>query len=176
MTRLLPLFTLLVAATAFGANSPASRLSVFFVDPSEGDHGYGVAVDYSWSAHFSTSFAISSEPTSVTRLVQSSLGQMPVSEFEEVYPVDLLLRYHHVNASRFRPYAGIGGRFIRSGSTENYRPELNAGVRFALSHRLALEADWKRLYNQRSSTEHIRDGQFGEGGTQRMSLGLTWGF
>ena len=173
MRHLLSLVALLVAATTMAAES---RISVFGVAPSDGDYGYGVSIDHVWSQRLSTSLVVSSEPTSVTRLDRSSVGVTPRTHFADVHPVDVLVRYHHATSSRFRPYAGVGGRFIRSGSTDNYRTVVNAGLRLALTGRLAMEADWKRLYNQRDATEHIRDGQFHEGGTQRTSLGLTWRF
>jgi hypothetical protein len=176
MTRLLPLVTLLFAVATFGATGSGTIVSGFYVVPAEGDHGFGVAIDHSWAPHFSTYLGISAEPTVVTRLVGSTFGQVPVTTFDDVHPVDFLLRYQYSQSSRIRPYAGLGMRFIRSGATDNYRPELNAGLRFAVTNRISVEADWKRLFNQRDLRDHVHDGQFGEGGSSRLAVGLGYTF
>jgi hypothetical protein len=170
--------TLVLAVTASGATGSTTAVSVFTVKPSNGDSGYGAAVEHFWTSSLSAVLAISAEPTGVTKFGSTSFGRAPFTSFEDVHPIDLAVRYSFAKGSRINPYAGIGMRYVRSGSLDNYRPALVAGARLKLSDRIAIEADWKRLYNQRNSTfpETIRDGEFGEGGEGRLSLGLAFAF
>jgi len=173
------LATLVLAVTASGATGPTTAVSVFTVKPSNGDSGYGASVEHFWTPSLSAVLAVSAEPTGVTRFGSTSFGRAPFTSFEDVHPVDLAVRYSFARASRINPYVGIAMRYVRSGPLDNYRPAIGAGARLKLSNRIAIEADWKRLYNQRTVTsfpEPVRDGEFGEGGERRLSFGLAFGF
>ncbi len=188
--RLVPFVFLLTAATAAVAAEPGSfHLSGLYVRQSDlgvisdipfaDKRSYGVSLDYRWMTHLSAMIAVSSEPALVTKFVTTpTFGTGPVSVLEHLHPIDGVLRYHFGMGSRLQPYAGAGVRYIRSGSLDNYRPEINAGFELALTRHVTLDADWKRLYRERDAAlfTPIRDGEFSEGGTRRLSLGLGWTF
>lgn len=177
MKRLLAAVTLAFAVTAWGADAPGLRFSAFSIRPSKGDSTLGASVDYSWSKRFSASFGVSEETTPVTTFEDTPFS-VPTTQFEDTHPLDFLLRYHHTNGSRVQPYAGAGVRYVRAGSQDHYRPEVNAGIRVLLTDHLGIEADWKHLYNQRNAMpfRRIYNGQFGEAGSNRLSVGLGWSF
>jgi hypothetical protein len=186
MRRLLSLLLFLLATgAAFAADRGTARLDGFYLThrdspPSPSGRGYGASLDYWWSPRLSTILAMSSEPAVTTRLMRSASGVVPETRFVRLHPVDVAIRYHAGNWWRLQPYAGAGVRYVRSGSLNEYRPLLNAGVILALTRHLSVDADWKRLYNQHQAHVTslgfvpVRDGDFSEGRKARFSLGLGW--
>jgi hypothetical protein len=187
--RFVPFVLLLATATVFAAEPGNVHVSGLYVRqsdlgvvsdfPSADKRAYGVSLDYRWMTHLSTMIAVSSEPALVTKFVADpAFGTLPATELDRLHPIDGVLRYHFGMGSRLQPYVGAGARYIRSGSLDNYRPEANAGFTLALTRHVTFDADWKRLYRERQPAlfTAVRDGEFTEGGTRRLSLGLGWTF
>jgi outer membrane protein W len=66
-----------------------------------------------------------------------------------VYPISLDGQYHFLNASRWKPYLGLGVRYVSPKSTfydvgTRIEPEITGGVSFMITPHLALRFDGKQ--------------------------------
>ena len=88
------------------------------------------------------------------------------------YPIDLTARFRWVNDTRFKPYIGLGARYVAAphvdsmfGYTNRTTPELVGGVVYQLRH-LGIVADGKVLLGD----HEYYDSMF------KTSIGLSWRF
>jgi outer membrane protein W len=180
---------LLFAVSAFGQSSGSLRVNGFFVHSGDthyagrdyGERAYGGGIEYFASKNLSLQLAVSSEFTAVTRLI-STFGpadepvRLPATSFERLHPVDAVVRYHLDSGPRWKPYLGGGARYIEVAGTHNWRPEINAGLTFALTRHLGIDADIRQLYGQDKASGPVKNGAFDEGKSHRFTLGLGWAF
>jgi outer membrane protein W len=181
---------LLFALPAFAQSSPDSlRINGFFVNSGDthrfssdnGERAYGGGIEYFASKNLSIQAAVSSEFTVVTRLI-STFGPadepiiLPATAFGRLHPIDAVVRYHFDSGPRWKPYIGAGTRYIEVAGTHNWRPEVNAGLTFALTRHLGIDADIRQLYGQAKFSPVVKNGAFDEGKSHRFTLGLGWAF
>ena len=177
---------LLSAAPAFAQNVGAVRLSAFVVNPSDtplhdlhsdSDRVYGGALEYFSKSNLSWQLAVSSERTVITTFPAAGL---PFATFESIHPVDGTARFHFGSTS-VRPFLGAGTRYIRVAGHDNWRPELVGGLTFAITPHLGIDLEARALFNRRQpdvqpSGIRAHDGDFDEGSSRRVSVGLGWRF
>jgi outer membrane protein W len=187
----------LFAATAFAQSADTLRFSSFFVNPGDthaafpvpySDTAYGGGVEYFATKSLAAQVVVSSELTIVTRFV-STIGSggtvltLPATSFVRVHPLDGLIRYHFDTGSRWKPHVGVGARYLDIEGWHNWRTELNAGVTFALTRHLGIDADVRQFYNGAASQKvaaipgltPVLAGA-DEGKNHRYSLGCSWTF
>ena len=179
---------LLLSTTAnFAQNVGAIRVSAFLVNPSDTpeaefnypghDRAYGAAIEYFSKRNLSWQLAVSSEPTIATTFTSSGL---PFAKFERMNPVDGTVRYHFGDSS-LKPFLGAGARYIRVAGHDNWRPELAGGLTFAITPHLGIDLEARELFNRRKPDVQplglrAHDGDFDEGSSRRLSVGLGWRF
>ena len=181
------LVLLLTATTTFAQNAGSVRLSAFLVNPSDTpesqfdypghDRAYGGAIEYFSKRNLSWQLAVSSEPTIATTFTSSGL---PSAKFERMHPVDGTVRFHFGDSS-LKPFLGAGARYIRVAGHDNWRPELAGGLTFAITPHLGIDLDARALFNRRQPDVQptgirVHDGDFAEGSSRRLSVGLGWRF
>jgi hypothetical protein len=176
------------AATMSAQPSGSVRLSGFWVNPSDtaqykfrpgSDRAYGAGVEYFLKNNLSWQLAASSEQTVATLFTSAGL---PSTKFERVYPIDGTARVHF-GSSSFKPFLGAGARYIRVVGHDNWRPELAGGLTFAVTPHLGIDLEARSLFNRRKpeivqplGSIRARDGDFDEGRSRRLSVGLGWRF
>jgi outer membrane protein W len=160
---------LFVTASTFAQpSSPANSVSVFVSDvaftssASSGsrlDVSYGAAFAHLFSKHISAELSVTKQPFRRYVSTFSSRGELPVSfsYMDEVYPIDANISYHFITDSRWKPYVGVGARYLRdsflsSGPLGRYRlsfrsvdPEISGGVTFQFRPSLGLRLDGKEI-------------------------------
>lgn len=179
---------LLAATTVLAQNAGPVRLSAFLVNPADtpfheafqtNDRTYGGAIEYFWKSNLSWQMAVSSEKTVITTFTAAGL---PYTNFERVHPVDGTARFHF-GSSLLRPFLGAGARYIRVAGHDNWRPELAGGLTFAITPHLGIDLEARELFNRRrldaeqpSGLIPVHDGDFEEGKSRRLTVGLGWRF
>jgi len=178
------LVLLLTATTTFAQNAESFRLSAFLVNPADtpglypgSPRAYGGAIEYFAKSNLSWQMAVSSEQTLITSFTAAGL---PFSSFERIHPVDGTARFHF-GSSLVRPFLGAGVRYIRVAGHDNWRPELAGGLTFAITPHLGIDLDARALFNRRKldvqpTGIRVHDGDFEEGSSRRLSVGLGWRF
>jgi outer membrane protein W len=155
--------------------------------------GGGFALEHAWTNRVTTVFSVGAERRRLFsfRVEPFNGGTIPAGEFENAYtyPIDLLLRYHFANESRWTPYIGLGGRFVKApnGGTPTYTiaqngqllltgvrdyenrssGEVNAGVIFRITPHVGLQLDGKRLLRGDSTSYDPMN---------KVSVGISWRF
>ena len=101
-TRFIALLLLVAASTA----NADDRISAFILDVA---HGTGAAYSHAWSPRWSTELSAAAERSNARITVFGS--GLPFTRVEKVrsYPVDLMMRYHFQNESRWLPFVSAGG-------------------------------------------------------------------
>jgi outer membrane protein W len=135
---------------------------------------YGAAFESSFTPHFSAQISVGSEQHRSFPYVVDETGyinQVTPVRFR-TYPIDLTARYRWVNETRFKPYIGLGARYVAAphvdsmfGYTNRVTPELVGGVVYQLRH-LGIVADGKVLLGD----HEYYDSAF------KTSIGLNWRF
>ena len=129
--RKLALITVLLACLATTAFAQSNQLSIFF-SQSAGSvhthHGYGAAFIHSWTPRFSTAIAAAVEDPVVGICVGGILTQERCTDVKlRTYPVDLTGRFHFLNDTRWKPYLGLGARYVAA-------PHLTSEQRLVVGH------------------------------------------
>lgn len=180
------LATALVASAAFAQQK--NTLSAFYSNPSLFLHsgyggrpegGIGLAIDHAFSPVFSVELAVADERYT---LLRSSAVVNGIPTFQtrnvRVFPFDATANYHFFTDSRWKPYAGLGLRYVstqeigRGQFNPAYRmysldPEVVGGVLFQFRPHLGLVLDAKQLIGNRDLHS---DPAF------KMSAGFHWRF
>lgn len=178
---LLAVGLLLAALPSFAQQSPL-RLSVFASDlgftRSEGagsdfSGGIGAALEYRWSQQWALELSVTREErtTGFGRIGADGSVQLEHREVH-AHPVDLTAQYQFRTASRWKPYAGAGLRYV-SGQTSTFQkqyslsPEIIGGVHFMITPELSLRFDAKQRIG---NDDAAFDSAF------KPSIGLGWKF
>ena len=175
-------FTLLVASSAFAQKK--NDFSIFVTDATFGwssdrgaiGHGsVGVAFDRMVTQKISAELAVSYEKHHTYGYYVNSNGtftQIQPLPFS-TYPIDLAARYHFLNDTRWKPYVGLGLRYVRQphiSSQFNYQdhigPEIVGGTVFQFNKSFGLLLDGKAYLGDRE----FYDSQL------KASFGLLWRF
>lgn len=97
---------------------------------------------------------------------------VPPARFR-TYPVDVAVRYHFLNETRWKPYIGAGARYVHApGVSSDFRysnhvgPEIVGGTALNITRSLAVVADAKIYFGEREQY----DDQF------KSAIGLSWRF
>jgi outer membrane protein W len=156
--------------------------------------GVGVGVEHAWTNRLTTMLSVGAERRHQFVWHQTDPAGQPLlltreSQNVTTYPIDVMLRYHFTNQSRWTPYIGLGGRYVQAPSggapafiidnngspqllgnvqqADRTNGEINAGVVFRITPRIGLQLDGKRLLS-------------GDGVSydplNKASIGLTWRF
>ena len=174
--------SLLVASTAFAQKK--NELSVFVTDAAfgysrdqgtEGSASFGLAFDRMWTPQVSTQLSVGYERHHTYPYIVNPTGTftaVPPVRFTTL-PIDLSARYHFLNETRWKPYLGLGLRYVRQpniSSQFNYRdhigPEIVGGTAVQFTRSFGLVLDGKAYLGDREQY----DSQF------KTSFGLLWRF
>jgi len=193
-----------VAAASAQQRSTPNAVTIFVSDLAlsdtrtngvRSDAGYGLALDHMFTDRVSVELAVSRQTfrRHVTTFVSSGI---PVSSFPEfeIFPVDADVSYHFVSSSRWKPYAGVGLRYV--GMSEDFggalgpnvvwsravAPEVVGGLTFQVRPELGIRLDAREVI--RSAKSYITKPQpglppFDDPGfvpTFQASLGLSFRF
>lgn len=180
------LLILFIPVVAYAQSAGTVRLAGFELENPQTENGlyrqaYGGEAEYFLSTRFSAAVAMSLERTVLTRFVPGGLGVLPLTSYERLYPIDVLVRYHFADSAHFKPWIGGGPRYIRVAGHNNVREVLDAGATMALTKHLGIDLEAKRLYGQRKpdvagTSIKVHDGDFDDGRSRRLSAGLSWTF
>lgn len=153
-------------------------------DISEWSGGIGLQWDHAWNVRWSTDASVmwDRRHTVGTRFENS----VPVTTREAVdtYPVDVMMRYHFLNDSRWTPYLSAGAHYVNGPGNElastplpagmtlqhfgsRLSAQVGVGTKFRITPRLGLQFDLKRQLRH--------DGVFYDPLT-RGSFGVNWKF
>jgi hypothetical protein len=166
---------LLVSTAAFAQQDKPTGIFVFFNNPGFGvsersgsywEGGFGVAVQRMFTPHVSAELTVSRE-RHITELARYDLNgniidAPPLKLFNDFKPVDLMARYHFLNDSAWKPYAGIGVRYVESHAIGG----LTGGVVWQFRPSLGLRFDAKAMLGNHSRFTDTFNG----------SAGLAWRF
>lgn len=131
--------------------------------------GFGIAVDHHFNAHFSTELSIAKERhIAGPALVYTPQGSVIEGPHRvSTTPIDLVAAYHFISETRWRPYIGVGQRFVDSEREALFEPEITGGVTYMVRPHFGLRADAKQLvgFRYRSWDPAFKAG-----------LGVSWRF
>lgn len=205
-TRFLAVAILLTAASAASADT----LGVFVSDPgyqtahtttngdgipvnhsfSEWSGGVGLQWDHAWSTRWSSEASITWDHRHALGTRLGFLGA-PITQRESVdtYPVDMMMKYHFTNESRWTPYVSAGLHYVHAPSNTfaiSVRPvggevapfivqhladrsslQVGVGTKLRITPRLGLQFDLKR---------QLRQDQVFYDPLTRGSFGVNWKF
>lgn len=181
---------LFVVASAFAQqNTSSNTISVFVSDMSVThssagtnlDAGYGAAFDHMFNNHISAELTVTSQRMRQSFTTFTVTGPPTVTSYTKtLFPVDANVSYHFLTDSRWKPYLGVGLRYLNStvqgvAPLNNYRlksrsldPEVSGGVTFQFRPNLGLRFDAKQTVGNSSSA--LGEGQFSG------SVGLSFRF
>lgn len=167
---------LLVSTAVFAQQDKPTGIYVFVSNASftyseqsgsNWDGAFGLALQRMFTPHVSAELTVSRD-RQVTRFPRfdpngNIIDGAPLRKVtDEFTPVDLTARYHFLNDSAWKPYAGIGVRYVESRAIG----DLAGGVVWQFRPSLGLRFDAKVLLgNQGQSTD-----------TFNGSAGLAWRF
>jgi len=172
---------LLIAPAAYA--QPKTSFSVFLsqvniaYSPTTGHHwysDYGAGVETVFTPRFSLQASVTSERRSSRPYVVDETGyinQVPPVSFR-TYPIDLTARYRFVNESRWKPFLGLGVRYVAAphvdsmfGYSNRWTPEATGGVIFQMRH-LGIVLEGKALLGDHEYYDSVL----------KSSIGLNWRF
>jgi outer membrane protein W len=181
--RRLAFVTVLLNSLATAAFAQSNQLSIFF-NQSAGSvhthHGYGAALIHLWTPRFSTGIAAAVEDPVVGICVGGILTPEKCTDIKvRTYPVDLTGRFHFLNDTRWKPYIGLGARYVGAphltsqqllvvghSYSDHVSAEFIGGLEFLFKPSFGLTAEVKGLL--RNSEDY--DSAF------NFSGGLNWHF
>jgi outer membrane protein W len=142
------------------------------------DAGYGAAFDHMFNDRLSGEVSVTSERQRRTFGSLSATGALTLfTRSNTIYPVDANVSYHFLTNSRWKPYAGVGMRYVSFTSTEfspsgrtwrTVNPEVSGGITFQFRPNLGLRFDAKQILGGDQSI--IADPAF------KASVGLSFRF
>lgn len=181
--RKLAFVVVLLNSFATVAFAQSNQLSVFFSRSAGSVHthtGYGAAFIHSWTPRFSTAIAAAVEDPIVGICVGGIVTPEKCTDIKvRSYPVDLTGRFHFLNDTRWKPYLGLGARYIGAphltseqrvvvghSYSDRVSGEIVGGLEFLIKPTLGITAEVKGLL--RNSEDY--DAGF------KISGGLNWHF
>jgi hypothetical protein len=169
-----------LATVAFGQHN---QLSVFFSQSESkfhASHGYGAAFNRTWTPRFSTGIAVGVEDPVVAFCVGGILSPQRCSEVTmRTYPVDLSGRFHFLNDTRWKPYIGLGLRYLGAPDltpqamlvvghpySDHVNPQMIGGLEFLIKPSFGITAEVKGLFGNPEDYDSVL----------KISGGLSWRF
>jgi outer membrane protein W len=152
--------TLFGSVSGFGYSS---RDGVF------ADGGFGLALEYRWRPRLGLELSLAGWRH---ELLVSHGGELVTDEVR-TYPVNLVGQYHFTTDGPWKPYLGVGARYVRGprsviGELEDHlSPQIAAGVEYQTRDHMSLTFDARRL---------LRDDDVRYDPYFQASLGLGWRF
>lgn len=139
--------------------------------------GLGLGLEYQFSDRWSGELSVTREKNATWTVgVIGADGAYEARNFEIVaHPVDAVAQYHFFTENAWKPFVGIGARYVSStgpGAPYEYEktrlaPQLTAGFYYNITRRLGLRVDMKRLL---SSDSTFYDD------SRKLSVGVGWKF
>ena len=177
---------LLLALFAFSSSAFAQQknaFSIFVTDwqfsrDTRGSHanaGAGIAFDRMLTPRFSAELAIASERHHTYPYIVNTNGlfQEVTPRAFRIYPVDLAVRYHFLNETRWKPFIGVAAHYVGAphvGSEFRYQnhfgPEIVGGTVVQLGRSFGLVLDGKIYIGDREHYVY----------PFKPSFGLLWRF
>jgi opacity protein-like surface antigen len=183
MKRFVLVAVVLFAVPLF-AQQPKNDFQIFAYSSNLGvtwNESYGTAVDTNWgiavqkfvAPHVSMELAVVSQGWYEYEPGPYHFGVPIVRYRQRSYPVSLDGQYHFFNGSRWKPYLGVGLRYVDPNARlrdigARISPEVNGGVSFMFTPRFSLRFDGKQ--ELRSPDGPAYDPP------SRVSVGLGWHF
>jgi Outer membrane protein beta-barrel domain len=163
----------LVSTAAVAQQNKPNGLFVFVTNPSWGystgsgsnwDASFGVALQRMFTPNLSGEVTVSHERHTGRVLSFDPNGNVIDSRTftDDFTPVDLTARYHFLNDSAWKPYAGVGARYVEGRAIGG----LTGGVVWQFRPALGLRFDAKVLLGNQSRFTDTFNG----------SVGLAWRF
>ena len=173
MIRRTFLIVVLVHSLAPLASAQHNQLSVFVSEsagsvPVRSNRGYGLALTRQWTPRLSTGMAVAIEDPVVRECTGGFFDPLVCSETTlRTYPVDLTGRFHFINDTRWKPYVGIGARYVRAPrlSSEASRtlgrdyadhldPQVVGGLEFLITPSIGVGTEVKVLFCDNKNCEY----------------------
>jgi outer membrane protein W len=144
------------------------------------DSDFGAALNHMFNDRVSAELSVTSQR--IDRHITTYLDGFPTTTIksDRISPIDASISYHFSTDGRWKPYLGVGARYISdsvrlTGPLGNYRftrrstePEISGGITFQFNPRLGLRFDLKQILG--SSRDSFADVQF------KSSVGLSLRF
>lgn len=177
------LFSMLIASAAI-AQQKKNDFSVFVTDAGFGwssgrgttaSASYGIAFDRMLTQQFSAQLAIGSEGHRTYSYIVNPTGTFQAVDpvHFRTYPIDLAVRYQFLDESRWKPYVGLGARYVAAPNVSSdfrYKnhigPEIVGGTSFQIRRSFGLVLDGKLYLGDHEQY----DSNF------KPSFGLLWRF
>jgi outer membrane protein W len=183
MMRRTAFLVVLINSLATATFAQHNQVSVFFSQsPSSvrGDRGYGAAFNHAWTPRFSTGVAVAVEDAVVAVCSGGIFTPQRCSEFSaRTYPVDLTGCFHFINDTRWKPYLGLGLRYVGAPDltpdalllvgqpySDHVNPELVGGLEFLIGPSFGITAEVKGLVSNSEDYDPVF----------KVSGGLNWRF
>lgn len=166
IATLLAAFLFTSAAVAQQKNDAA----LFLSDISDGANGLGIELAHRVGTDFSVQLAVASEQHQASNLVFESTNRKV-----RTYPVDLAFRYHWRNETRWKPYLGLGARYVNApyksgesvyGNGNRMHAEIVGGVELLVRPAFGIVLDGRQLFGNAQSFDP----------SSKASLGVSWRF
>ena len=173
MSRRLIIAFLFLSTSAFAQKQGDLRATLFTTNPSG---GVGAALTYWAGERLSLEVSAANESHSDTRIVIFEGDQAREERFTySSFPIDLLAQYHipTKTINRWKPYVGGGVRYVKrpddapDDTNATFSPELNGGLFYHLSERIAVRLDVRQLLS--GDTPPYDD-------SSKLSFGVAWRF
>ena len=165
MRRFAVIVALLISTAAFAQDKP-NGVYVFLSNPGGGssDHSgsywegaFGVALQRMFTPHLSGEVTISRERHHAAFSIFGESG----SSYTNTTPVDLTARYHFLDDGSWKPYAGLGARWVDGRAMA----DVTGGVVWQFRPSLGLRFDAKLLLGNNAFND-----------TFNGAVGLAWRF
>ncbi len=163
--------TLFVSDATFISNSSGSSF----------DADFGLALDHMFNDRFSAELAVTSQHAERVITYVGPTGGPSVNTYSDrLYPIDANVSYHFLTNGRWKPYLGVGARYVSdslhfSGPSASHRftetsidPEISGGITLQFNPALGLRFDVKQIIADRRP--YVADPYF------KASVGLSLRF
>lgn len=168
--RFIAIIVLLVAASAASADDHLTLfLNSLGSSNSEWTGAGGISLDHAWNARWSTEASVALERRYRFHGVFLDAGNgmtapAMVRDRVDTYPMDLLMRFHFPNDTRWTPYIALGGHYVAAPSitdfstgrgifpgpitlihyNDRFGGEFGAGTTFRITPHVGLQFDLKQ--------------------------------
>jgi outer membrane protein W len=175
------LISLLISSAALAQQKNGFSLFVSDVSFISGAHeshwygGVGVAWDRMITPHLSGQLAFAAEQHRTYPYLVGGSGEiLPiVARDVRTYPIDLAARYHFLNTARWKPYVGLGLRYVGAPQADarfryksHVSPQIVGGVAFAVRPTWSLVLEGRQLLSDHGSYDPMF----------KASVGVSWHF
>jgi outer membrane protein W len=142
---------------------------------------FGLALSHMFNDRFSGELAVTSQHTGGSITTYPFEGSPTTTTYSDrIYPIDATASYHFFTDSRWKPYLGVGARYVSDSvrvvgplgdsrfSRRSIDPEITGGITFQFNPRLGLRFDARQILGS------SRD--FGADSKLQASVGLSLRF